>query len=172
MEQNSLNILSGLQSRIPSIRNVYNLLKLDTVSSASHNELSFLKEFNNPSIIIIIGLCTTCYIIERKSKSKFHVIEIAQEVTYYSTTLGKLFDDMKEKLKAKDFIPSPLVEKIAVVNSYKRKVDATLWYRVKNTLYTQDEDIIENYKDYNIKELKKGLDIVIEFLREIEYEEG
>lgn len=167
MDRSSINILESLQYKIPKIRSIYNLLEI-SVGSSCHDELNnIISCFEDPTIVIAIGLYTSCLIIQRETKSKVSVIEIAQETIYYKTTTGKLKSHIIDILRASDFVPEPLIRKIAIISSYDNTVIGDIYYEVARNKYSKDKSAISLYKDISNSDIIGDFDILKDIIKEI-----
>lgn len=169
MDNASKALLESLQYRIPDIRSIYNLISINSGSSRHQEIDNIVSNFTDPSIIIAIGLITSCFIIQRESKSKFHVIDISQEAIYYKCNTGELRSNIVNVLRAKDFVPDPLVKKIVLVDSYNKNVTGSIYYEIYNNKYTDDSNAVRNFLDFSKSDLKSSFDIVNDYLKGIEW---
>ena len=151
MDNASKALLESLQYRIPDIRSIYNLISINSGSSRHQEIDNIVSNFTDPSIIIAIGLITSCFIIQRESKSKFHVIDISQEAIYYKCNTGELRSN------------------IVLVDSYSKNVTGSIYYEIHNNKYTDDSSAVHNFLDFSKSDLKSSFDIVNDYLKGIEW---
>lgn len=169
MDNASRALLESLQYRIQDIRNIYNLIGINAGSSRHQEIDSIISNFTDPSVIIAIGIITSCFVIQRESKSKFHVIDISQEAIYYKCNTGELRSNILNILRAKDFVPDPLVKKIVIINSYEKNVSGNIYYEIYKNKYTNDSYAVHNFLDFSKDELKNSFEIVNNYLKGIKW---
>lgn len=169
MDNASRALLESLQYKIPDIRNIYNLIGINAGSSRHQEIDSIVSNFTDPSVIIAIGIVTSCFVVQRESKSKFHVIDISQEAIYYKCNTGELRSNILDVLRAKDFVPDPLVKKIVVIDSYEKNVSGSIYYEIYKNKYTNDSDVVHNFLDFSKDELKNSFEIVNNYLKGIKW---
>lgn len=169
MDTASRALLESLQYKIPDIRNIYNLIDINAGSSRHQEIDSIVSNFTDPSVIIAIGIITSCFIIQRESKSKFHVIDISQEAIYYKCNTGELRSNILDVLRIKDFVPDPILKKIVIIDSYEKKVSGNIYYEIYKNKYTNDSDAVHNFLDFNKDEQKNSFEIVNNYLKGIKW---
>lgn len=148
MFESSIKILEGLLYTVPNLLSVYKLIDLPSISSVKHPEYNNIyNHFENPTIIISIGLTTVCFVIQREKKQTFHVIEIGSEVIYYKTTSGKLNKEIINILKQKDYMPQPLTKKLVLVDEYSNsKIAGRIYRELLPNKYINENATEESYK--------------------------
>lgn len=169
MNRSSVAILESMLYKIPSLRNLYSLLCLPVVSQSDHTEVNnIVKNFNNPKAVIAIGITTSCFIIEKETKQKFHVIEISNDVFYKKCNGGELKRSILNVIRAKDFIPDPIFKKIAVIDSFEKGVEGEVYTLFKGSnRYTKESLSLESVSEFSKEELLDGNRILTDFLNGI-----
>lgn len=171
MDNASIAILESLQYKIPSIRNVYSLIDIN-VGSSLHKEVdNIVSNFTNPSVIISIGLLTNCYIIQRESKTKIHVICISQETIYFKCNTGELVRNIVGSLKLKDFVPDPIMKKIVFINDYNKTVTGEVFYEMNKDRYTNNKKAIYEFLDFDKDSLYNSNKIISDYIKEIKWQQ-
>lgn len=114
MNTASTTLLESFAFKFPKSREIFSDLGINGVVPIQHSEhAQIMSNFSSPTFIVAIGMCAELTIVQRESKLKYNCLDVGSEVMYYQTTKGKLSDKIVDSLFVKDFIPNPLVRKVA-----------------------------------------------------------
>lgn len=172
MDVSSKSLLESMLYRIPNLRFIYDLLDLETISSTHHIEqTNIVSHFENPKIIIVIGVVTHCLIIERSKKNTYHVVDICNEAIYMKCGRGEIYDICYDTLRMRAFMPEPLSKKIVFIDEYSSRnfggILFTQYYKDGRTGFILGNCKYGSKDNYELVE-EDSYQLVTKFLRTIE----
>lgn len=140
MDSSTRSLLSGLEFRMPEIRELYKILEIEDPGASEHRELdNILQYFHRPVVIATIGLTVSCFIVQRRSKRRFDVLKIGSSYSYATMGLGALLNEMLAECRLRDFVPQPILRKIVVIDDIVGSgARGVVWTLVRGRLYTSE----------------------------------
>lgn len=168
MNAASVAYLEAFSSKFHELHKLYELLEIKGISRVAHPELSIeLDKFPSyEAAIITIGLTVNCFLIHRARKSVFHVFEIDSEACVKQHTVGSLLKATQNAIKLKDYIPEPLVKKIALIDKINNEgVYGEIFYEVFPGRFSKDKPDYNKPKDFVKKEIPSCHDILLKAIR-------
>ena len=140
MNSSTRSLLSGLEYKMPEIRELYRVLEIEDPGASEHRELdNILQHFDRPVIIVSIGITVACFIIQRRSQRRFDVLKISSSYSYATMGLGALLREILSECRLRDFVPQPILRKIVVIGDIVGDgARGTVWTLVRARRYTNE----------------------------------
>lgn len=126
---NALLFHSNPNMRIHQFINIFGK-RNEKYEPKDHTEFHFIKNFNNPNIVVILNKTINAYIIgDRTERQNRSIISIKGDVSYlYNETKVQLIKRIRSEIKSEedDFIPEQFCKRIIFIPKIKEGEDHNL----------------------------------------------
>lgn len=132
--KSSAQLLQALQTELPYLSKLYEILEIN-IPRKSENTLTHITErFKKPSAIIVVGVLTTCFIVQRVSYREYDCIIIESETDYRRLKNKQLESIIYKKLNSNECIQSPLFKKLVFITDLEEMCGIIAYRKRENQL--------------------------------------